>query len=129
MRLLLDTHVVLWSVNHDARLKPVLGAIIVDPANEIYFSYASLWEISIKLAQGRLILPGENIDSLLTLLRQTRISLLPIDLDHLRASAVLPFHHGDPFDRLIAAQAIAEDLRLVTEDPKLRLYNVNILAL
>ncbi len=129
MRLLLDTHVILWSINDDARLKPALRSVILDPLNKIYFSYASIWEVSIKLAKGRLTLPGDDVDSLLALLRRTRISLLPIRLSHLRAAAVLPFHHGDPFDRLIAAQAIDEDLRLVTEDPKLRLYNVNVFYL
>lgn len=129
MRLLLDTHVILWSINNDARLKPALRSVIIDPANRIYYSYASIWEVSIKLAQGRLTLPGNNVDSLVALLRRTRIGLLPIRLSHLRAAAVLPFHHGDPFDRLIAAQAMAEDLQLITEDAKLRLYTVNVFPL
>lgn len=79
-----------------------------------------------KLARGRVLVPGDDIGFVLNLLQMFEIELLPINLDHLRASALLPFHHGDPFDRLIAAQAIAEDMHLVTEDPKLRLYNVNV---
>ncbi len=126
MRCLLDTHVIVWSVLNDVRLKPALRAFITGPDHRIFFSYASVWELSIKLAQGRLVLPGHNVDSLLDLLRRTDITLLPVRLSHLRASAALPFHHGDPFDRMIAVQAIVEDLTLVTEDTKLRLYNVNV---
>ena len=126
MRLLLDTHIVLWSLSDDARLKPAVRSHIVDAAHTVLFSHASIWEISIKLAQGRLRLPGGNMDSLLALLKRTSITLLPIRLRHLRRAAVLPFHHGDPFDRLMAAQAIAEGLQLVTVDPMFRLYRVNV---
>ena len=125
MRLLLDTHILLWSLADDARLKPVIRSHILDAANTILFSHASIWEISIKLAQGRLRLPDNNIETLLAVLVRMRIGLLPIQLLHLRRAAVLPFHHGDPFDRLLVAQAISEELQLVTVDPMLRLYKVN----
>lgn len=102
MRLLLDTHIVLWAVNQDPRLSPDISAAIEDLEHAVYFSYASVWEAGIKLAQGRLTLPGGSLDSVLDELQARSVELLPIQLDHLRLSATLPFHHGDPFDRLIA---------------------------
>jgi PIN domain nuclease of toxin-antitoxin system len=126
VNLLLDTHVLLWIVLDDPRLKPELRTVLASGSNRISVSLASLWEIGIKLAQGRLQLPGNDLSLVLEFMREWRMQLLPVTLVHVRAAATLPFHHGDPFDRMLIAQANTDMLRLVSKDSKMRLYSVDI---
>jgi PIN domain nuclease of toxin-antitoxin system len=126
MDLLLDSHVLVWSIAADPRLPPHVSHAIEDSANSLFVSTASLWELSIKLAQGRLRLPA-GLDSILVFVERWNIQLLPVSLPHIRYAAILPFHHGDPFDRMLIAQSITENLRLVSGDEKMRLYPVDIL--
>ncbi|MEO7028013.1 MAG: type II toxin-antitoxin system VapC family toxin [Acidobacteriaceae bacterium] len=127
MDLLLDTHSLLWNLQGDRRLKPAVREAIANSENHIFISMASLWEMGIKSAQGRLILPSGNIDYVLDYIRTWRMEVLPIALEHVRAASGLPFHHGDPFDRMLVAQANVEHMRLVTNDAKILLYQVDIL--
>jgi PIN domain nuclease of toxin-antitoxin system len=126
MNLLLDSHVLIWSIAADPRLPIHVSRAIEDSENSLVVSTASLWELSLKFAQGRLRLP-DGLDSVLEFLERWNLQLLPITLQHIRAAAALPFHHGDPFDRMLIAQADIEHLRLVSGDEKMRLYSVDIL--
>ncbi|MCU0256744.1 MAG: type II toxin-antitoxin system VapC family toxin [Vicinamibacterales bacterium] len=118
MRLLLDTHVFLWWCADDARLGEVERAAIRDGGNEVFLSTASVWEMAIKQALGRLQVP-EPPSAAVTRLG---IERLPIAFEHAEATVGLPALHRDPFDRLLVAQAKMEGLTLVTTDPAVRSY-------
>jgi PIN domain nuclease of toxin-antitoxin system len=126
MDLLLDTHALLWEIQGDARLKPRVRDALKDGENRLFVSLATLWEISTNLANGRLKLPGQDIDYVFRFMERWRIELLPVRVDHIRAASKLPFHHGDPFDRMLVAQANVEGFRLVSNDAKVREYEVDI---
>ncbi len=124
MRYLLDTHSFLWYLADDPKLSSTADLVISDPANEIWISAACLWEIAIKSSLGKLRLAqpfGELIPHHLSL---NSIEVLGIDVDHLSMVAQLPFHHRDPFDRLIAAQSLVERTPLVSLDPAFDDYEV-----
>lgn len=115
MRLLIDTHVLLWALEDAPRLGVEARAAIKDTANEIILSAASLWEIAIKRAAGKLNAPGNLPDAV----AQMAIDILPIGAQHAWAVGDLPNVHGDPFDRLMIAQAKTEGLTFVTHDKRL----------
>jgi PIN domain nuclease of toxin-antitoxin system len=122
MQLLLDTHALLWFVGGDSRLVEIARSLIADEANEIYVSVASVWEMAIKHRLGKLQL-GESIDAFLA--RELRkYDVLPISVAHAVKTAALDLHHRDPFDRLLAAQSLSEDLPLVSADPVFDGYGV-----
>ena len=118
MRLLLDTHVFLWWLADDERLKSAERAAIRDPENDVYLSSASIWEIVIKEGLGRLRVPE------LPSVAASRLGLqpLPITFEHAEATAGLPVLHHDPFDRVLMAQARVESLTLVSYDEAIRVY-------
>jgi PIN domain nuclease of toxin-antitoxin system len=118
LRLLLDTHVFLWWCADDARLGEVERQAIRDGANEVSLSAASVWEMAVKQALGRLQIP-EPASAVVTRLG---IARLPVTFEHAEATAALPPLHRDPFDRLLVAQARIEGLTLVTRDPLVRSY-------
>ncbi len=120
MRLLLDTHVLLWAVLNDPRLTPAQAAAISD--SELYLSSASVWEIGIKRALGKLKVP----DTLFEVAVQAGCRPLPISWAHAEVAATLPPHHADPFDRMLIAQAKSEGLAFATSDRKLKSYDVEI---
>lgn len=120
MRLLLDTHVAVWWFNDLARVRPDARVALEDPSNDALLSAASVWEAGLKQATGRLDLPIHLDD----LGRSGGLIELPISWEHARAAAELPRLHGDPFDRILVAQAMLEDLVLLTRDPRIREYDV-----
>ena len=122
MRLLLDTHVLLWAVLNDPRLSKVQAQAI--SGGELYLSAASVWEIGIKQALGRLDVPGELYDIAV----DAGCRPLPISWTHAQAAAALPRHHDDPFDRMLIAQARCEGLRLASSDAKLAVYDVDLVG-
>ena len=124
MKLLLDTHAFLWHAVADPRLPVPLRAAIEDPANAVWLSAASIWEAAIKITKGRLHVPGQSVDFLLNHAEAFQVRVLPITTDHIRQTQRLPLLHGDPFDRLIVAQAQIEGVHLVTVDSMLRQYPV-----
>ena len=127
MRLLLDTCTFLWLVDNHPSLSERARDAIVDPANEVYLSAASAWEIVIKHALGRLEL-AVAVDDYLPRQREAHlIESLPIGEDATLALAKLPVPHRDPFDRILVAQAIIEGCSLVTPDPLIKAYPVPIL--
>ena len=118
MRLLLDTHVFIWWCADDARLGPVERDAIRDPANDIFLSAVSVWEIMIKQALGRLRVP--ELPSAVA--ARLGMQSLPITVKHAEATSALPPFHRDPFDRMLVAQARVESLTLVSSDPAVRSY-------
>ena len=123
MRVLLDTHAFLWGITDDPRLSLRARDAIAD-ATERFLSIASCWEMAIKVSRRRLTLP-KPIELLIPeQLGLNQFRLLQIDLDDVSRVATLPLHHRDPFDRLLAAQALSDDLTLVSIDPVFRKYGV-----
>jgi PIN domain nuclease of toxin-antitoxin system len=122
MRLLLDTHILLWALDHPARLDSGTRALLEDPANEVLFSAASIWEIAIKVRLGRADFPMRP-EAIAQAARDTGFAELPIRADAAARVADMPLHHRDPFDRLLVAQAMAEPMRLYTADPLLPPYS------
>ena len=118
MRLLLDTHVFLWAITGAARLKPASRRKI-EAAAVVYVSAASIWEIAIKAALGRI---EADVPALTDAIAESGFAELPVRAQHAARVASLPLHHGDPFDRLLVAQALTEPLRLVTADAVLARY-------
>ena len=119
MRLLLDTHVVLWWFAGDPSLSRATKQVI-ERADAAFVSSASLWEIAIKRAKGVLEAPPAIVDRL----REYEFSPLPVSWEHAIAVGELPDHHRDPFDRMLIAQARTEGLTIVTSDPMIRRYQV-----
>ena len=125
MRLLLDTHSFLWFVGGDPRLGEKARALIEDETNQLFLSVASLWEMAIKISLGKLSL-GQPFEVLVPQqLQENAIILLDITIDHTALVAKLPFHHRDPFDRLLVAQAMVERLSIISGDPLFEAYAVS----
>ncbi len=125
MRVLLDTHIFLWWNSDPGMISCPLREAIAEPGNQIYVSAASVWEIAIKRAIGKLAFAQRIVQSILA----HRFELLAISGDHAEYAAELPPHHGDPFDRMIIAQAHLERMLLGTQDTKIRPYGVGTLGL
>ncbi|HYK05186.1 MAG TPA: type II toxin-antitoxin system VapC family toxin [Thermoanaerobaculia bacterium] len=119
MRLLLDTHILLWWVMADRRLSKPLAGIIASPESDIAVSAASIWEIAIKRALGRIEV---DLDELLSSMTADGFTELPLRFGHSLKLESLPRHHDDPFDRILIAQSIAESRRLVTKDDLILAY-------
>jgi PIN domain nuclease of toxin-antitoxin system len=124
VRLLLDTHVVLWALGDPASLAERARAAISDPANVAVVSAASLWEVSTKQATGRISVPDDFVEEVW----DAGFEPLPISAEHAWAAGALPLHHRDPFDRMLVAQAQLEGFTIVTGDSQLGAYQVAILA-
>lgn len=125
MRLLLDTHVFIWASSDPARLSASARTAITAEANTVFVSAVTAWEIAIKVALARLIFP---LDSFEAILADMGMEPLPMTATHGIAAGSLPRHHGDPFDRMLIAQARTEGLTLATADQAFRRYDVPILA-
>lgn len=123
MNCLLDTHALLWFLDGDARLSPAGRQIIEDLDNTIWVSIASLWEIAIKLSIGRLNL-NQPIDVLPGELDRNSIGLLSLSFDHVKQVSMLPFHHRDPFDRMLIAQAMIDSLVVIGQDASFDAYDI-----
>ena len=121
-KLLLDTNVFLWWRANDPLLQEAARAAIAD-ADVVFVSAATAWEASIKASLGRLDLP----DTVESGVEDSGFDKMLISFSHAEAAAALPPHHGDPFDRMLVAQAISEGLTLVTHDRRLEAYEVSIL--
>lgn len=122
MRYLIDTHVLIWHAENQNLSQQVLD-IINDPQNIIYVSHATLWEMTIKVSIGKLKL-NFNIYEFPILLAQNQFTILPFDFKCYELLAQLPFHHQDPFDRMLIAQSQSENIPIITHDDKIKLYNV-----
>ncbi|MFN0147513.1 MAG: type II toxin-antitoxin system VapC family toxin [Dehalococcoidia bacterium] len=128
MRLLLDTNAWLFMINAPDRLGERLAATLRDPANELFLSVASVWEMVIQYSLGKLPLPVPPNEFVPPRLRRDRVRLLPVTAEQLFAVSALPYHHRDPFDRLLIGAAVTESLTLVTTDAALRAYGVPLIT-
>jgi len=126
VRLLLDTHALLWWITDSVQLSAAARQSIAAGSNQLFWSAASSWEVGIKFALSRLALPAPPEDYLPYHLELNAIERLPISERHAYRAAALPQHHADPFDRILVAQAQVEGLRLVTGDPLLSRYEIKI---
>jgi PIN domain nuclease of toxin-antitoxin system len=129
MKLLLDTHTFIWFVTDHPRLSVTAKALIESGNNEILVSIVSLWEIALKMSLGKLNM-GATFDQLIPQqLIENDMTLLPIEVSHLYQLVQLPFHHRDPFDRLLIAQGVSAGLPLISRDPQFDAYPVQRLWL
>jgi PIN domain nuclease of toxin-antitoxin system len=122
MRVLLDTHVLLWTLAAPDRLDPPARALLEDPANDVLFSAASIWEIAIKARLGRTDF-SVRANEVVAAARESGFEELPVHSAAAALVADLPLHHRDPFDRLLIAQAMSEPARFYTADPRLPCYS------
>jgi PIN domain nuclease of toxin-antitoxin system len=126
VKILLDTNAFLWFISGDAKIPERARQLIENPSNGRFLSIASLWEISIKSSLGRLKVPTPLADLVRDHVQANSIELLAISPEHLDHLLKLPFHHKDPFDRLIIAQAICDEMDLVTSDGQFGAYPVSV---
>jgi PIN domain nuclease of toxin-antitoxin system len=127
MNALLDTHAFLWWITDTPELSPRAREVISDGHNQLFLSAASGWEIAIKAKLGRLQLP-HNLERFVSEhVSLNAISSLPIQLSHALHVYTLPDHHRDPFDRILVAQSQLEKLPIVTKDPQIARYSVEVI--
>jgi PIN domain nuclease of toxin-antitoxin system len=124
MKLLLDTHAFLWFIAGDLQLSNVARLAIEDTDNQSFVSAASAWEIAVKVSLGKLRLADPYEVLLPREIRDNGFTYLPIELGHTAGVVALPFHHRDPFDRLLVAQAMSEQMAVVSIDAALDAYGV-----
>jgi len=122
LRLLPDTHAALWLLADDARLGSRAAELLTDPANEVLLSAAVAWEVAIKRSLGKLDAP----DGFAELLLGAGATELPVSIEHAHAVGALPWHHRDPFDRILVAQALREEAVVASADDVLRAYGVRV---
>ena len=123
---LIDTHVLLWYIEGIPRLSSKIISLLDDSTNTVYVSKVSLWEITIKISIGKLSIniPFETLEDFL---KEKDFTPLEFDISDLTVLKNLPFHHSDPFDRLIISQAINNDFCLISDDSKFTLYSVQLI--
>lgn len=124
MRYLLDTHIFVWWMETNKKLTIDIKEIIEDPNNNISLSVVSIWELTIKNKLGKFKFPPNWQATL----KESQLNILPVDLKHTFALDLLPLIHKDPFDRMLVAQAVAENCTLITTDPKITRYKVPTLG-
>lgn len=124
MKLLLDTHILLWWLNDDGKLSGYARQFITNPDNDIYVSDISLWEIQIKIMNGKLNI---DLEILIQQMLENNFQQLRIHKNHILSLTKLPRHHQDPFDRMLISQAISEPLHLITHDKNVSLYSESII--
>jgi PIN domain nuclease of toxin-antitoxin system len=128
MRFVLDTHVWLWSAHDPARLNADARELLEEPAHEAFISVASLFEVAIKWSIGKLKLREPPAEWAPRYIAKCGYQVLPVEMRHALRVSTLPQHHADPFDRLLIAQALEEDLFLLTADPEIRKYDVRVIV-
>jgi PIN domain nuclease of toxin-antitoxin system len=124
VRLLLDTHILLWWLTDGRRIPQESREVIREGKNQVFVSSVSAWEIAIKQSLGTLRAPAD----LKAQVQTARFEVLDVTIDHALAAVDLPAHHSDPFDRMLVAQALFEGLTIVTHDPKIHRYEVAVLG-
>ena len=126
MQLLIDTHILIWFLEGNNLLPKSKQQIISNSQNEIFVSIASIWEIAIKISVGKLNLANPLTDIIKQIAIED-IEILPISTEHTLQVSTMPFHHRDPFDRIIIAQSQVENLPIITDDSEFKNYLVKIL--
>ena len=124
MRILLDTHTALWMVNEHEKLSPTAKALLRDDEHTLFISITSLWEMAIKVSLGKLSELDGGMGAFTVKIAIMPIEVFPITTDHVRMVESLPFVHRDPFDRMIVATAMVDDMTILTADSSIPRYNV-----
>ena len=124
MNVLLDTHAFLWLVTGDDRLSETARKTFLNQENILFFSAASYWEICIKMSLGKISLKTGWFQTIQNEMEINAIQWLPIEMTHCAKVIKLPFHHRDPFDRMLVAQAITEKMQLLSRDSRLSAYSI-----
>ena len=124
MKYLIDTHTLLWILTDDSRLSKKAKRLYLDPQNEILFSMAGMWELAIKSSMKRLSLKKSLEEFVREHIKGNDIGILHIELPHVLRVEHLPFHHRDPFDRLLISQSIENNLTLISSDKTFDLYKI-----
>ena len=127
MKLLLDTHIFIWWVDEPEKLSAAAISALEDEANELLLSVASVWEMQIKIQLGKLKLSLPLKELVKNQHETNDLTVSPVALTHVLALDALPFHHKDPFDRLLIAQSVKEELTIVTADSQFSAYSVKLL--
>ena len=123
MKYLLDTNVVLWFLSGSDKLSKTALGVILEPTSDKFVSIVSAWELAIKISLGKLKFEG-GVANFVNVLDENGFSLLPLDENHVCLVETLPFHHYDPFDRMLVAVAKYENLSLIASDDNIHLYDV-----
>ena len=127
MKVLLDTHVFLWAIREDERLSLRAREIFIAGRNELLLSVASIWEILLKVQVGKIRFEEPAVGYLKRQIFKNNIRMLPILMDHVAHLESLPLHHRDPFDRILVAQSMEENLSLLSADPLMKSYSVSVI--
>jgi PIN domain nuclease of toxin-antitoxin system len=127
MRVLLDTHAFLWLITDDDRLSGNARQTFLNTENSLFFSAASLWEICLKKSLGKISLKDGWLQAIQEEMEINTIQWLPIEMTHCAEVTELPFHHRDPFDRMLIAHAIAEEMKLLSRDSRLANYAIELI--
>jgi PIN domain nuclease of toxin-antitoxin system len=125
VKLLLDTHTLIWAVDDPSKLGPQAVTALQDPADDLLLSAATIWEIAIKVGLGKLSLSMPYRQWMNQAITDLGMTVLPITVDYADVQVNLPKHHGDPFDRLLVAQSQVENIHLVSADPVFDQYGIN----
>ena len=126
MKILLDTHVLIWASEKNSKLKASIIKEIIDGSNDVYYSTASIWEIAIKKNLGKIDI---DLEIMIDALEKMNFIELPINVQHILNLNTLPNYHKDPFDRILIAQALVEPMRLYTHDGILSKYAPELIKL
>ena len=124
MRLLIDSHTLIWAVDDPSRLAPRRPWLCRTPPNELLLSAATIWEIAIKVSLGKLTLSLSYRDWMNQAITALGLAILPVTVDYADNQVVLPWHHRDPFDRLLIAQALTDGIAVVSADPQFDAYGI-----
>ena len=127
MKVLLDTHAFLWLITDEDRLSENARQTFLNTENSLFFSAASLWEICIKKSLGKISLKDGWFQTIKEEMAINTIQWLPIEMTHCAEVTELPFHHRDPFDRMLIAQAIVEEMKLLSRDSRLSEYAIELI--
>lgn len=125
MKLILDSHALIWWMDRHGQLSETAYECISEPENELLISAATVWEIGIKVGLGKLSLSLDYKAWMETSLASLEAVILPVTIQYSAVQAKLPYHHGDPFDRLIAAQAITDGIAILSRDEQFDAYGVS----
>jgi len=126
MNIILDTHILLWFLSGDKKLSQKQKSLITDVQNTKYVSIATIWEIALKANNGKLDL-AVSLKKFVENLDENNFQMIDIQISHIYHLSKLPFHHNDPFDRIIIAQAIIENYSLITNDAQIKKYKLKVI--
>ena len=125
MKVLLDTHTLIWAVDNPAKLSKTASTTLQDPANELVLSAGIIWELAIKIGQGKLTLSMPYRKWMERAVSDLQLTIAPVTIEYVEHLIGLPMHHKDPFDRLLVCQALNDKLQIVSVDPILDSYGVS----